>query len=187
MKRKASAYLESENSFGQELQQDEGHPCQELSKVHVENPVETWSGRLWSALEAHGLLAAVKARLEAGLWITTDYSGMGGAEVSISETLAHFSKSSGIDVNSVVFARCADVDRVCRQVLLADTQSDGHVQGDMTERLPQKVRRQLASRHAAAKQKAGKAVQGGMAETAAVEKFGAEFLKQATHLLGRLQ
>ena len=47
--------------------------------------------------------------------------------------------------DKVSFARCADIDASCRTVLLAGGQA-GHVLGDMRERLPEKLKKELSAK-----------------------------------------
>ena len=80
-----------------------------------------------------------------GIVLTSDYSGMGGAEEAmrlVAEALARKYNSAGKPVR---FARSGDKSMSCRRVLAAHTGdcTPTCITGDILERLPKRMRRRL--------------------------------------------
>ena len=73
MKRKASAYPESDSNLADLAEHEAAKAC---ADGDVPVTVESWPQRLWHALSKHGLIEDVKARLRQGLWLIMISAGL---------------------------------------------------------------------------------------------------------------
>ena len=117
-----------------------------------------------------------------GVQVNTDYSGMGGVEMSLTMLLQRLQEHFHRDAK-VLFWRACDLLPHCQDTLSAPGASQPeHVFGDLLDRIPAAVRKQMEKAHSNAERQFRAKVGRGMPEQKASEVVGKAFLNQLVEL-----
>ena len=145
-----------------------------------------WAPRLWKRLKAQIAIPSVDLvqnalqRLKEGLWLTTDFSGMGGAEMSLEELLRTRPREVDAEVD-VTVARACDSAAPCQETLTTHLGAcrPECVFVDMLARVSTTLLDKVTALQDQMRANAEKAKLTGMSEAEANEKYGKQLWTKA--------
>ena len=148
-----------------------------------------WAPALLAQMQAQAdgkvMLDSVRDCLSAGLQVNTDYSGMGGPEMSLHVIMdALASKQAHMNVR---FWRASDILPHARAVLCCEAGRPGpeHVFGDILQRASAKTSRRLAAAHACAQRELARLLESGSEWGQVCQDVGAKMMDNVYSILNR--